>query len=42
MAPKKRLQKGKGKRVDRDTDEEEGEAERSLRAMKDVDDGSFY
>jgi DNA polymerase delta subunit 3 len=44
-APKKRLQKGR-KMVDRESDEDEegdgGEAERSLRAMMDIDDGAFF
>ena len=43
--PKKRLQKGR-KMVDRESDEDEegdgGEAERSLRAMMDIDDGAFF
>jgi hypothetical protein len=40
-APKKRLQKGKAKWVGASTDDDD-EAERSLRAMMDVDDGMFY
>jgi DNA polymerase delta subunit 3 len=41
QAPKKRLQKGKAKWVGASTDDDD-EAERSLRAMMDVDDGMFY